>query len=75
MVDSESSRRSDIEAKHYARTALARMGIPFERGMQVAGVREAIEGAIRAEERRRNATGDGQSGTSPFDDSSAGVVK
>lgn len=70
MDESESNRR-----RHYAKTALSRMGIPFDRAMQLAMVREAIEGGIRAEERRRNATGDGRSETSPFDSSSEGVVK
>lgn len=32
---------------HYAKTALARMGIPFERGMQIEGVRIVVEGAAR----------------------------
>lgn len=33
--------------EHYAKTALARMGIPFERGMQIESVRLAVEGAAR----------------------------
>lgn len=70
MDESESNHR-----RHYAKTALSRMGIPFERAMQVAGVRKAIEGAIRVEERRRSAAGDGRSETSHFDNSSEGVVK
>lgn len=37
---------------HYSRMALERVGIPFERGIEIAGVREAIEGAIRVEWRR-----------------------
>jgi hypothetical protein len=38
--------------RHYARTALAKMGIPFERGMESKAVRIAVEGAARAEFRR-----------------------
>lgn len=34
---------------HYAKTALARMGIPFERGMQIEGVRIVVEGAAEIE--------------------------
>lgn len=37
--------------RHYARTALAKMGIPFERGMESKAVRIAVEGAARAEVR------------------------
>lgn len=33
---------------HYAKTALARMGIPFERGMQINAVRIVVEGAVVA---------------------------
>lgn len=33
---------------HYAQTALARMGVPFERGMEIEAVRIAVEGAARA---------------------------
>lgn len=36
---------------HYARTALARMGIEFERGMAIAAVRIAVEGAAAAARR------------------------
>lgn len=43
---------SDTLRAHYAKTALARIGIPFERGIQIAGVRQAIDGAIKAEARR-----------------------
>lgn len=39
---------------HYANTALHRMGIPFERGMQIDAVRIAVEGAARAEMRERD---------------------
>lgn len=38
--------------RHYARTALAKMGIPFERGMESKAVLIAVEGAARAEARR-----------------------
>lgn len=41
----------DLLRAHYAKTALARMGIPFERGMQIEAVRIAIEGAARAQDR------------------------
>lgn len=34
---------------HYARTALSRMGVPFERGMQIEAVRIVVEGAARAQ--------------------------
>lgn len=37
--------------RHYARTALAKLGIPFERGMESKAVRIAVEGAARAEDR------------------------
>lgn len=30
---------------HYAKTALARIGIPFERGMQIESVRIVVAGA------------------------------
>jgi len=43
---------TDAELRaHYARTALARMGIAFERGMQVVPVRIAVEGAAVAARR------------------------
>lgn len=32
---------------HYAKTALARMGIPFERGMRIESVRIVVEGAAK----------------------------
>lgn len=35
--------------RHYARTALARMGIEYERGMQHEAVRIVVEGAAKAE--------------------------
>lgn len=41
---------SELRA-HYARTALARMGVPFERGMQVTPVRIVVEGAVAAARR------------------------
>lgn len=31
----------------YAKTALARMGIPFERAIELASVRIALEGGVR----------------------------
>lgn len=45
---------ADLRA-HYARTALARMGIAFERGMAIAAVRIAVEGAARAAQRMAKA--------------------
>lgn len=39
--------------RHYAKTALARMGIPYERAMRVEALRNVIDGAARAEERMR----------------------
>lgn len=39
--------------RHYAMTALAKMDIPFERGMESKSVRIAVEGAARAEARRK----------------------
>lgn len=39
--------------EHYAATALARMGILFERGMQINAVRIVVEGAAVAEQRKR----------------------
>lgn len=38
--------------RHYAKTAPAKMGIAFERGMASNAVRIAVEGAARAEARR-----------------------
>jgi hypothetical protein len=38
--------------RHYAKTALAKIGIPFERGMDSKAVRIAVEGAAQAEARR-----------------------
>lgn len=46
----EIAAQADLHA-HYARTALARMGIAFERGMAIAAVRIAVEGAARAAQR------------------------
>jgi len=31
----------------YEKTSLHRIGIPFERGIQIAGVRDAMEGSVR----------------------------
>lgn len=43
---------TDAELRaHYARTALARMGIPFERGMESKAVRIVVEGAVMAARR------------------------
>lgn len=47
---------------HYAKTALSRMGIPFERGIQIVAVKKALEGAIRAEAKRSGAGEDGRAG-------------
>jgi hypothetical protein len=33
--------------RHYADTGLARMGVPFERAMQIEAVRRAVEAAAR----------------------------
>ena len=41
---------------HYDKTALARMGIPFEQGIRITGVRIALEGAARAAVRREMTT-------------------
>lgn len=38
--------------RHYAMTALARMGIEYERGMEIAAVRIVVEVAASAEEMR-----------------------
>lgn len=34
---------------HYADTALARMGIPFEQAMQIAAIRRVVEAAARGD--------------------------
>lgn len=39
--------------RHYAATALARLGVPFERGMQIEAVRAVVEAAARVEIERR----------------------
>lgn len=41
---------------HYAKTTLARMGVPFETGMEIEAVRIVVEGAAKAQERRRLAS-------------------
>lgn len=46
----------DLLRRHYADTGLARMGVSFERAMQIEAVRRAVEAAARDEvERMRKA--------------------
>jgi hypothetical protein len=46
IIDQQALRR------HYAKTTLAKIGIPFERGIKSKAVQIAVEGAARAEARR-----------------------
>jgi hypothetical protein len=46
IIDQQALRR------HYGKTTLAKMGIPFERGMGSKAVLIVVEGAARAEARR-----------------------
>lgn len=46
----------DMLRAHYAKTTLARMGVPFETGIQIEAVRIVVDGAAKAQERRRMAS-------------------